>query len=139
MYVWQSDSTYSNGDYSNQAVTVNGKTINVTTYAWNRFIGWYQSGNWQSYSDYGNSKAPCVPKLSYPSATILLTDNYRVDPCQKSQFTGTNWYPQKVFCHNGACNIGFGDGHCGSGTMAKFQADFDTKDFIFTISESKFR
>ena len=130
---------WSNGDYSNQAVTVNGKTIKVTTYAWNRFIGWYQSGNWQSYSDYGNSKAPCVPKLNYPSATILLTDNYRVDPCQKSQFTGTNWYPQKVFCHNGACNIGFGDGHCGSGTMAKFQADFDTKDFIFTISESKFR
>ncbi|MBR5026020.1 MAG: DUF1559 domain-containing protein, partial [Victivallales bacterium] len=37
---------WSNGDYSNQAVTVNGKTINVTTYAWNRFIGWYQSGNW---------------------------------------------------------------------------------------------
>ena len=131
---------WENGDYSNQAVTVGGKTIDVTTYAWNRFIGWYQSGSWHSYSDYsGGNDAPCCAKVSYPSVTILLTDNYRVDPCQKSQFTGTNWYPQKVFCHNGACNIGFVDGHCGSGTMAKFQADFDTKDFIFTLSHSKFR
>ncbi len=130
---------WENGDWSNQAVTVNGKTINVTTYGMNRFIGYYQSGKWQSYSDFGNSTSQCCVKVNYPSVTILITDNYRVDPCQKSQFTGSNWYPQKVFCHNGATNVGFVDGHCGSATMAKFQADFDTINFIFTHTESKFR
>ncbi len=129
---------WSNGDYSNQAVVVSGNTIDVTTYGWNRFIGWRQNGTWLSYSDYGNSKSPCYSKVKFPSSTILLTDNYRVDPCQKSQFTGTNWYPENVFCHNGACNIGFADGHCGSEKMAKFQAEFDTRDFIFTLSESRF-
>jgi prepilin-type N-terminal cleavage/methylation domain-containing protein/prepilin-type processing-associated H-X9-DG protein len=129
---------WENGDWSNQAYIAGGKTVNVTTYGMNRFIGFYQNGKWQSYTDNGTYDSSCCSKVTYPSVTILLMDCYRVEPCAKSHFISSG-YSHKIFCHNGATNVGFVDGHCGSATMGRFQADFDTNNFIFTRTLSKFR